>query len=103
MSLSTYSIIKEFVMQNKNILPFVRVLFEALILNNDMGLPLILPSLYSALLCLDFNDSIFCFCGEENEKFSQFCKNCGYPLANYGKLNDLSILCTCSFVTVPVI
>ena len=45
---------------------------------------------------LEFKNPIFCFCGEENEKFSQFCKNCGLPLANYGKMNDISILCTCS-------
>lgn len=45
---------------------------------------------------LEFKDSIFCFCGEENEKYSQFCRNCGLPLSNYGKLNDMAILCTCS-------
>lgn len=45
---------------------------------------------------LEFEDSKFCFCGEENEKFALFCRNCGRPLMNYGKTNDIFILCTCS-------
>ena len=47
---------------------------------------------------LEFKDSIFCFCGEENEKFSQFCKNCGRPLKNYGPSSSISILCTCATI-----
>ncbi|MBQ2652365.1 MAG: zinc ribbon domain-containing protein [Methanobrevibacter sp.] len=47
---------------------------------------------------LEFEDSRFCFCGEENDKFSFFCKNCGFPLVNYGKTNDVYILCTCSTI-----
>ena len=45
---------------------------------------------------LEFKDSIFCFCGEENERFSSFCKNCGLPLTNYGNIGGMAILCTCS-------
>jgi predicted amidophosphoribosyltransferase len=47
---------------------------------------------------LEFTDSVFCFCGEENDKFSQFCRNCGLPLFNYGKQGDVHILCTCSTI-----
>ena len=47
---------------------------------------------------MEFEDSRFCFCGEENDKFSVFCKNCGLPLVNYGKTNDVFILCTCSTI-----
>ena len=45
---------------------------------------------------LEFNDSIFCFCGEENESNAQFCRNCGLPLKNYGNLPDMAVLCVCS-------
>ena len=47
---------------------------------------------------LEFEDSKFCFCGQENEKSAQFCNNCGLPLSNYGKSNDVYILCTCSTI-----
>ena len=47
---------------------------------------------------LEFDESVFCFCGEENEKFSRFCKNCGLPLRNYGSSPEISILCTCSTI-----
>ena len=47
---------------------------------------------------LEFEDSVFCFCGEENERFSRFCRNCGRPLVNYGKSNDIFLLCTCATI-----
>lgn len=40
---------------------------------------------------------IFCFCGQENDEFSQFCSNCGFPLDNFEKTNgNIQKLCFCS-------
>lgn len=44
----------------------------------------------------EYEFPVFCVCGEENDDLSQYCKNCGFPLDNFGKQDDLQKVCHCS-------
>ena len=45
---------------------------------------------------LEFDNPIFCVCGEENDEHSFYCGNCGLPLDSYDRLDDIKKLCVCS-------
>ena len=45
---------------------------------------------------LEYENPIFCSCGEENSEDSQFCENCGLPLDSYKNIDNIKILCVCA-------